>query len=57
MIQFQKVDFPDCYVEVLINCCEEDVEVVPQGEILETVLQSDIGKNQDDAGRSGPERL
>ena len=30
---------------------------VPQGEILETVLQSDIGKNQDDAGRSGPERL
>ena len=34
VIQFQKVDFPDCYVEVLINCCEEDVEVVPQGEIL-----------------------
>ena len=44
VIQFQKVDFPDCYVEVLINCCEEDVEVVPQGEILETVLQSDIEK-------------
>lgn len=34
VIQFQKVDFPDCYVEVLINCCEEDIEVVPQGEIL-----------------------
>ena len=34
VVQFQKVDFPDCYVEVLINCCEEDVEVVPQGEIL-----------------------
>ena len=34
VIQFQKVDFPDCYVEVLINCCEEDIEVAPQGEIL-----------------------
>lgn len=34
VIQFQKVDFPDCYVEVLINCCEEDIEVEHQGEIL-----------------------
>ena len=34
VIQFQKVDFPDCYVEVLINCCEEDIEVEQQGEIL-----------------------
>lgn len=34
VIQFQKVDFPDCHVEVLINCCEEDIEVEHQGEIL-----------------------
>ena len=34
VIQFRKVDFPDCYVEVIINCCEEDVEVEQQGEIL-----------------------
>ncbi len=34
VIQFQKVDWKDCYVEVIINCCEEDVEVPPQGEIL-----------------------
>ena len=34
VIQFQKVDFPDCYVEVLINCGEEDIEVSMQGEIL-----------------------
>ena len=34
VIQFQKVDFPDCYVEVLINCCEEDIEVEQQGKIL-----------------------
>lgn len=34
VIQFQKVDFPDCYVEVLINCCEEDIEVATEGEIL-----------------------
>jgi glycosidase len=34
VIQFQKVIFPDCYVEVLINCCEEDIEVAQEGEIL-----------------------
>ena len=34
VIQFQKVDWPDCYVEVIINCCEEDVEIPMEGEIL-----------------------
>ncbi len=34
VIQFQKVDWKDCSVEVITNCCEEDVEVPPQGEIL-----------------------
>ncbi len=34
VIQFQKVDWKDCYVEVIINCCEEDVEIPAEGEIL-----------------------
>ena len=34
LIQFRKVDFPDCYVEVFLNCCEEDVEIPMKGEIL-----------------------
>ncbi len=35
VIQFRKVDWVDCYLEIVINCSEEDIEVVNEGgEIL-----------------------
>lgn len=34
VIQFRKVGWMDNYVEVIINCSEEDVEVPVKGELL-----------------------
>ena len=34
VIQFRKVGWMDNYVEVIINCSEEDVEVAVKGELL-----------------------
>lgn len=34
VIQFQKVGWMDNYIEVIINCSDEDIEVTQEGEIL-----------------------
>ena len=34
VIQFRKVDWMDKYVEVIINCSDEDIEVPMKGETL-----------------------
>ena len=34
LIQFQKVGWSDNYIDIIINASEEDVEIVPKGEIL-----------------------
>lgn len=49
VIQFRKVGWMDNFVEVIINCSDEDVEIPPRGEILlerhyidSTLLQNGI---------------
>lgn len=49
IIQFQKVGWMDNYLEVIINCSEEDVEIPKEGEVLlerhyidSTLLQNGI---------------